>query len=262
MSRFAANLSLLFTEYPFLERFAAARRAGFDAVEFLFPYEWSAHEIAFQLQTHNLTQVLFNMPPGQWAAGARGMAAIPGREEEFRRYLPTVREYAQILKCSKVHAMSGVIDPKFSLSHHRETLINNIRFAADYLAPEGITVLLEALNNRDVPGYFLVHQRDTLALVEEIDRPNVAVQLDLYHAQIMDGDLTHLIIQLGSAIGHVQIASVPERHEPTEGEVNYAHLLKTLTAIGYQSWIGCEYTPKVNTHQGLGYLASMSCSSL
>lgn len=254
MSKFAANLTMLFTEVPFLERFAAARSAGFDAVEFLFPYEWPADELARRLKEQHLTQALFNMPPGNWAAGERGMAAIPGREEEFRHHLPKVRDYARALGCHKVHAMSGIMDPAYSHEAHRLTLIDNIRYAADYLATDGIQILLEPLNDRDVPGYFIAHQLDALQRVKEIDRSNVAVQLDLYHAQIMDGDLTRLIGKLGPAIGHVQIASVPERHEPDEGEIAYPHLFKVLQQAGYQGWIGCEYNPRSTTQAGLGWL--------
>lgn len=254
MSKFAANLTMLFTEVPFLERFAEARRAGFEAVEFLFPYDWPAAELGRQLREQDLTQALFNMPPGNWGAGERGMAAIPGREAEFRAHLPMVRDYALALGCKKVHAMSGIVDPAHSLSAHRQTLVDNIRFAADYLAANGISVLLEPLNDRDVPGYFLAHQLDALALVQEIDRPNVAVQLDLYHAQIMDGDLTRLIGKLGAAIGHVQIASVPDRHEPDEGEIAYPHLFEALAKAGYHDWIGCEYNPRASTREGLGWL--------
>ncbi|MBP9662072.1 MAG: TIM barrel protein, partial [Aeromonas sp.] len=158
MSKFAANLTMLFTELPFLERFAAARDAGFEAVEFLFPYEWPAAELGRLLREHGLSQALFNMPPGNWGAGERGMAAIPGREAEFRAHLPSVRDYALALGCTKVHAMSGIVDPTHSLAAHRQTLIENIRFAADFLAADGIKVLLEPLNDRDVPGYFLAHQ--------------------------------------------------------------------------------------------------------
>lgn len=254
MSKFAANLTMLFTEVPFLERFAAARDAGFAAVEFLFPYEWPAAELGRRLREQGLSQALFNMPPGNWGAGERGMAAIPGREAEFRAHLPTVRDYALALGCTKVHAMSGIVDPAHSLSAHRQTLVDNIRFAADFLAEDGIKVLLEPLNDRDVPGYFLAHQLDALALVQEIDRPNVGVQLDLYHAQIMDGDLTRLIGKLGQAIGHVQIASVPDRHEPDEGEIAYPHLFKALAQAGYHDWIGCEYNPRAGTREGLGWL--------
>ena len=261
MSKFAANLTMLFTELPFIERFAAARAAGFEAVECLFPYEWPAAELARQLRENGLTQALFNMPPGDWAAGERGMAAIPGREAEFRAQLPKVRDYALALGCKKVHAMSGIVDPAYTLAAHRQTLVENIRFAADFLAADGIKVLLEPLNSRDVPGYFLAHQRDALALVEEIDRPNVGVQLDLYHAQIMDGDLTRLIAKLGPAIGHVQIASVPDRHEPDRGEIHYPHLFEALARAGYQGWIGCEYHPSAGTREGLGWLRQWQSTS-
>lgn len=251
MSKFAANLTMLFNELPFLDRFDAAQAVGFRAVECLFPYEWPAVKLQQCLIKNKLTQALFNMPPGDWAGGERGLAAIPEREEEFRSYLPMVREYAQALDCKKVHAMCGIINPHHTLENHHKTLVNNIRYAADFLAKDGIAVLLEPLNHRDMPRYFLTHQFDALKIIQEIDRPNVAVQLDLYHAQIMDGDLSHLIVTLGSAIGHVQIASVPDRHEPDEGEINYSYVLGILEKVGYQGWIGCEYKPRGGTVEGL-----------
>jgi hydroxypyruvate isomerase len=254
MPRFAANLSMMFTEVPFLKRFKLAAKAGFEAVEFLFPYAYEPEVIASELQQHGLTQALFNMPPGNWDGGERGMAAIPGREQEFRDNVELALHYALAVDCRILHAMSGLvagIDRKAC----EETFNRNFRHAADRLAPHGITLLVEAINSRNMPGYFIAHQMDAIALVEKVDRPNVAVQLDLYHAQIMNGDLTCLIEKMSGRFAHVQIASVPGRHEPDEGEVNYPHLFSVLDASGYKGWIGCEYTPRGRTEDGLDWFA-------
>ncbi|MBY6094781.1 2-oxo-tetronate isomerase [Ferrimonas balearica] len=253
MAKFAANLTMLFTEVPFMERFAHAADAGFDAVEFLFPYDFDSSELADQLNIHGLTQALFNMPPGNWDAGERGMAAIPGREAEFRANAEKALAYALALNCKKVHAMAGLVDSRYDYDAHRATFIDNLRWAADRYAEHGITIQIEPLNDRDVPGYFLAHQMEAVELVEAIDRANVKVQLDLYHAQIMDGDLSRLIAQMGQHIGHVQIASVPERHEPSEGELNYPHLFEVLDQH-YDGYIGCEYKPRHSTTFGLGWV--------
>jgi len=218
MPRFAANLTMLFTELPFMERFDAAHRAGFKSVEFLFPYAFDAAVIADKLKTYNLQQVLFNMPPGDWDAGERGYAAIPGREDEFKASVDTALLYATILGCKRVHAMAGNVKPNENHNKYVETFINNIRYAADAFNQEGITLLIEPLNSRDMPGYFVSHQRDAVALIKQLNKSNVKLQLDTYHAQIMDGDLTTLIHDLYDEIGHIQIASVPDRHEPSDGE--------------------------------------------
>ncbi|AWK89395.1 2-oxo-tetronate isomerase [Azospirillum thermophilum] len=254
MVQFAANLTMLFTEVPFLDRFERAAAAGFRAVEMLFPYDHPAEAVAERLQRFGLTLALFNMPPGDWAAGDRGMAAIPGRADEFRANLETARRYARTLGCTRLHAMAGItrgLDPAAC----GETFVANLRHAADLLAGDGVTVLVEPLNDRDMPGYFLAHQEDALRLVEAVDRPNVAVQLDLYHAQIMDGDLTRRIERMAGRFAHVQIASVPDRHEPDAGEVNYPHLFETLDRVGYRGWIGCEYRPRAGTEAGLSWFA-------
>lgn len=250
MAKFAANLSMLFTELPFMERFAAAKANGFDAVEFLFPYDYDKNELAAQLKQHQLTQVLFNLYPGDWDAGEKGMAAIPGREQEFRATVTQGIEYANALGCKKIHAMSGIVDESQSFDAHIDTFISNIRWAADQAAEFGINILIEPLNDRDVPGYFLAHQRDAADLIQQVDRPNVKLQFDTYHAQIMDGDLSVLAADLADVIGHIQIASVPERHEPNEGELNYRHLFKVLDNH-YSDFIGCEYKPRSNTAAGL-----------
>lgn len=254
MAQFAANLTMLFTEVPFLERFEKAHNAGFKAVEFLFPYAFDAQVLSQKLEQYGLEQALFNMPPGNWDAGERGFAAIPGRENEFKDSVETALAYATALNCKKVHAMSGLIDEHFSYEKHVNTFIQNIRYAADAFAKHGIELMIEPLNNRDVPNYFVANQRVAVELIKQVDRPNVKLQLDLYHAQIMDGDLTHLIQDLALYTGHIQIASVPERHEPSEGEINYPHLFNVLDKSGYKGWIGCEYNPKNTTEDGLGWV--------
>ena len=254
MPKFAANLTMLFSELSFMDRFEAARKAGFKSVELLFPYAFNADEIADKLKTCNLQQVLFNMPPGNWDAGERGYSAIPGREDEFKASVDTALHYAKVLECKQVHAMSGVVNPDKSYEQHVETFINNIRYAADAFTQEGITLLLEPLNSRDMPGYFISHQRDCVALIKQLDKPNVKLQFDTYHAQIMDGDLTTLIRDLLPEIGHIQIASVPDRHEPIDGEINYTYLFRILDEMRYQGWIGCEYNPEKTTEEGLGWV--------
>ncbi|GMQ46142.1 2-oxo-tetronate isomerase [Vibrio sp. 10N] len=254
MPKFAANLSMLFTEVPFMERFKKAHQAGFKAVEFLFPYDFEPEALQTELQQYGLEQALFNLPPGDWGAGERGFAAIPGREQEFKNSVETALLYAKALGCKKLHAMSGIVDPRFSRQQHVDTFVANIRFAADLLADHGIQVMIEPLNVRDVPGYFIAHQREAVELIRLVDRPNVKLQLDLYHAQIMDGDLTNLIKDLAAFTGHVQIASIPDRHEPSEGEICYSHLFEVLDASGYSGWVGCEYHPREETEAGLSWV--------
>lgn len=254
MPRFAANLSMMFTEHAFLDRFAAAADAGFQAVEYLFPYDFPAKDVAARLNAAGLAQALFNMPPGDWAAGERGLAALPGREDEFRANVAIALEYARALGCTKVHAMAG-LTVGLDRAACEATYIDNIRFAADALAADGITVMLEPINSRNMPGYFIAHQQQALDLITRIARPNVSVQLDLYHAQIMDGDLTKLIEAMAGGFAHVQIASVPNRHEPDEGELNYPHLYAVLDRVGYDGWIGCEYNPRGETTAGLSWFA-------
>ncbi|MGL4381464.1 MAG: 2-oxo-tetronate isomerase [Vibrio sp.] len=254
MAKFAANLTMLFTEVPFLDRFQKAHQAGFKAVEFLFPYAYQASELASKIKQFDLEQALFNMPPGNWDAGERGFAALPGREAEFRASVEVAIVYANALNCKKVHAMAGILDDRFTREQHIATFIANIRYAADKFAQQGIELMIEPLNNRDVPNYFIAHQREAVALIKQIDRSNVKLQLDLYHAQIMDGDLSSLIREVAPYVGHVQIASVPERHEPSEGELNYPHLFKVLDDSGYLDWIGCEYNPRTTTEQGLAWI--------
>ncbi|MEX0599297.1 MAG: 2-oxo-tetronate isomerase, partial [Rhodothermales bacterium] len=233
MPRFAANLSTLFTEVPFLQRFERAAAAGFTAVEYLFPYDYDPKELRGLLDDLDLEQVLFNLPPGDWDAGDRGTAALPNRREAFRDSVGKAIEYARALRCTNLHAMAGIV-PDSDRARCKQTFVENIRFAADAAAAHGLTILIEALNDRDVPGYLFAHQGEAAELVRRIDRTNVSVQLDYYHAQIMDGDLTRLTEEMD--FGHVQIASVPLRHEPDEGEIDYDHVFATLDRVGYEGW--------------------------
>ncbi len=254
MPRFAANLTMMFNEVPFLERFGHAASAGFSGVEFLFPYEWDASAIAAELKRHGLTQALFNLPPGDWAAGERGLAGLPGREADFARSVESAIGYARALGCQRLHAMAGLVPAGADRMEHWKVYKANLARAAQRLAQEGLALLVEPINTRDMPGYLLNHQREAHALVKEIGASNLRVQMDFYHAQIMDGDLWRLFEAHRDTVGHIQIASVPDRHEPDEGEVNYPWLFERLDAAGYDGWIGCEYRPRANTRAGLSWL--------
>ncbi|WP_423822953.1 2-oxo-tetronate isomerase [Salinisphaera sp. SPP-AMP-43] len=253
MLNFAANLSLLFRELGFMDRFAAARRAGFAGVECLFPYAWEANELARTLQHNALHQVLFNAPPGDWAAGERGLAGLPGREPEFRAGIEQALVYAECLGCPRVHVMAGNVAPGAECGAIQDTLLENLRYAAHRFAAYGLTLLVEPLNTRDMPGYFLTQQSQAHALVASLAEPNVAVQMDFYHAQIMGGDVWTTFRAHQARIGHIQIAGVPDRHEPDTGELNYPWLFRQFEAAGYDGWIGCEYLPQAGTEQGLAW---------
>lgn len=254
MPRFAANLTMMFNEVPFPARFAAASKAGFKAVEFLFPYDHPPQEVARWLKEGELESVLINLPPGDWAAGERGMAALPGREEEFRAGVRTGLEYARALGTPCLHAMAGLLPAGADLARHRNAYIKNLRFAARELAGENRTLLIEPINARDMPGYFLNNQAEAHAICEEVNEPNLKVQMDLYHVQIAEGDLAVKLRRYLPQVGHIQIAGVPERNEPDDGEVNYPYLFRLLDELGYQAWVGCEYRPRGRTEDGLGWL--------
>jgi hydroxypyruvate isomerase len=253
MFRFAANLSLMYTEHAFLQRFGAAAADGFQAVEFLFPYEHTPEEIASRLTAHGLTQALFNLPPGDFARGERGLAALPGREADFAEGVERALQYAQATGCTRLHAMAGLAAQGADVAAMRATYIENLRLAAVRLAPYGITLLIEPINTRDIPGYFLNYQHQAHDIVAEVGAPNLKVQMDLYHCQIMEGDLTRKIERWLDGIGHFQIAGVPDRHEPDGGELNYEHLFERLEQLGWDGFIGCEYRPKQDTSAGLGW---------
>ena len=253
MPKFAANLSMMFNEHDFPNRFAAAAKAGFDAVEFLFPYDYSPAEVAQWHKENNLKNVLFNLPPGDWAAGERGIAALPGREAEFRAGVAKAIEYALALGTPQLHMMAGLVPAGSDMAIHRKTYLENMKFAAQALAKHNLTLLLEPINTRDMPGYFLNTQVQAHELRVESGEPNVKVQMDFYHAQIMEGDLAETFKKYFKDIGHTQIASVPKRNEPDDGEVNYPYLYQLLDEMGYEGYVGCEYRPKGKTEDGLAW---------
>jgi len=258
MPKFAANLTMMFNEVPFPQRFAAAAKAGFAAVEFLFPYDYPPAEVARWLQEAGLKNALFNMPPGDWAAGERGVASLPGREEKFRAGVARAIEYARALGTPSIHAMAGLLPSGADRKRHREVFVANLRHAAKALAGEGLTLLIEPINSRDIPGYFLNTQAEAHAIREEVDQPNLKVQMDFYHAQIVEGDLSVTLRKQIAHVGHVQIASVPDRHEPDEGEIDYRHIFRLLDGLGYPGWVGCEYRPRGRTEDGLGWLKELA----
>jgi len=254
MPKLAANLSMMFNEVPFLDRFAAAAAAGFRAVEFLFPYEYPPAEVARRLTDNGLQIALFNLPPGDWAE--RGIAALPGREAEFDAGLETALPYAKALGARRLHMLAGLVPPAADRAAARAAYLRNLRAAAGFFAPHGITVLAEPINPRDMPGYFINTQRAALELLADAGAPNTALQMDLYHCQIVEGDLATKLRTNFPYIDHIQIAGVPERHEPDSGEVNYAYLLELIDGLGYQGWVGCEYRPRGATIDGLGWSKS------
>ena len=260
MPRFAANLSMMYTEHSFLDRFAAAAADGFDAVEFLFPYAHPATELATRLQQHGLTQALFNAPPGNFDAGERGLACLPGREDEFKRgFLQQALPYAQALGCQQVHVMAGLAPAGAERAALLARYEDHLAWAAEQAARVGVKVLIEPINTRDIPGYLLNRQDEAHAIVQRIGAANLKVQMDLYHCQIVEGDLSmklrqHLGEAGGQRVAHLQIAGVPDRHEPDEGELNHPHLFALVDALGYTGFVGCEYRPRAGTSAGLGWL--------
>lgn len=252
MLRFAANLNMMYTEFPLLERFAAAARDGFTAVECLFPYQYSAVDLGAQLKEQRLQLILINAPPGNWATGERGLAALPGREAEFRSAICAAIEYAHALECARVHVMAGLQPAGVERAAMRETFVNNLRWAVGLAS--GIQLLIEPINTRDMPGYFLNRQEEAHAIVDEIGNPALRVQMDLYHCQIVEGDVSAKLRKYLRRVGHVQIAGVPDRHEPDHGELDYSYVLDLIDELGYRGWIGCEYQPKNGTSEGLGWL--------
>ena len=256
MPRFAANLSMLYPELDFLQRFEAAARDGFEGVEFLFPYAYDARELAARLAAHGLQQVLFNAPPGDWDQGERGLACLPGREGEFREGIGKALAYARALACPRVHVMAGLVAAGTERESVRSTYVANLRWAAAEAAKQGVQILVEPINTRDIPGFFLNRQDHAHELIAQIGEPNVQVQMDLYHCQIVEGDVAMKIRQYlpTGRVGHFQIAGVPERHEPDIGEMNYPYLFGVIDEVaqqcGWDGWIGCEYRPARGTQPG------------
>nr|MBL8412560.1 hydroxypyruvate isomerase [Dechloromonas sp.] len=255
MPKFAANLSFLFADRPFPERFAAAAAAGFKGVEYLFPYDYPAHDVADWLRESDLEQVLFNLAPGDWAAGERGLACLPHRQGEFAESVEQALDYAMVLDCQRVHCMAGLRPEGPNETELETTYIANLRHAADRLATIGATVMIEPINSRiDMPGYWLDDMGQAFRLQRAIGRDNVKVQYDIYHAQIIAGDLARTLEANIDRIGHLQIADNPGRHEPGTGEIHYPFLFDLLDRLGYDGWIGCEYKPLTTTEAGLGWM--------
>jgi hydroxypyruvate isomerase len=252
MPKFSANLSFLFPDLPFLDRFAAAAKAGFCAVEFAFAYDHAPSEVAKRLADHGLTQALFNLPPGD-RSGDRGLAALPGREADFRAGLDRALVLARATNCKRLHVMAGTYPADADRDLGESVYVDNLRIAADAMAAEGIVLTIEPLNTRDNPGYFLTTSAQAIAILDKVGRDNARLQLDLYHCQIMEGDLANHIERLLPRTGHVQIAGNPGRHEPDRGEINYPFLFDLLDEQGYDGWVGCEYRPHAGTVEGLGW---------
>ena len=256
MPRFAANLSMLYNEDDFLDRFAAAAADGFSAVEFLFPYAYAAPELQARLQQQGLQQVLFNAPPGDWVAGERGLACLPGREAEFRSGLLRALDYAQALNCPRIHVMAGLCPAHLDGAQLHATYTANLAWAAATAAGAGRDILIEPINTRDMPGFFLTRQEQAHQIVLDIGAPNLKVQMDLYHCQIMEGDVAMKLRQYlpSGRVGHLQLAGVPQRHEPDVGELNYAYLFDVIDELsqdgGWNGWIGCEYRPARGNRAG------------
>jgi hydroxypyruvate isomerase len=253
--KFAANLTMLYTELDFLDRFAAAHKAGFRGVEFLFPYAYPHEELARRLNAAGLAQVLFNLPAGDWAAGERGIAALPDRVDEFRAGIPQAIAYAKALGCTQINALAGKIPAGADHARLHATFVDNLRFAANALGDAGIRLVIEAINTRDIPGFFLSTSAQAFAIIDEVGSPNLRFQYDIYHMQRMEGELAATIEANLARIGHLQLADTPGRHEPGTGEINYPFLFTVLERAGYDGWIGCEYVPQNGTDAGLGWLS-------
>ncbi len=253
MPRFAANLTLLFNEVAFLDRFAAARRAGFTAVEYLFPYAFDEHVLAAKLREHGLAQVLHNLPAGDWEKGERGIAILPERTGEFQDGVGRAIAYAKALGCPQLNCLAGILPPNLAADRAEATFVENLRFAARALAREGLRLLIEPINTRDIPGFFLCHTAQALRIIDLVRESNLLLQYDAYHMQVMEGDLTSTILRHRARIGHVQIADNPGRHEPGTGEIRYPFIFDELDRAGYEGFIGCEYKPLTTTEAGLGW---------
>lgn len=254
MPKFSANLSWMFTETDFLSRFELAAKVGFRAVECMFPYDWPKEAIAEKLERYGLELVLYNLPAGDWAGGERGIACLPERVSEFQEGVRIAIEYAKTLKCPRLNCLAGQVPGDVSRHKVRQTFLGNLRFAADALQKEGIRLMVEPLNDQQVPGFYLTHTRDAIDLMKELNHPNLWLQYDIYHMQIMEGNLTRTISGNVARIGHMQLADNPGRHEPGTGEINFTNLFRSIDEAGYNGWIGCEYTPAGITEDGLGWV--------
>lgn len=254
MPDFAANLTMLYTEHPFLDRFAAARADGFEAVEYMFPYPFPKERLAEALQQNGLRQVLHNLPAGNWEGGERGIACHPGREGEFQEGVGHAAEYAKALGCPQVNCLIGIPPQGANPERVRRAVVDNLAFAAQALGQAGIRLLIEPVNGFDIPGFWLQHCDQAVGVIEEIGSDNLYLQYDFYHQQRTDGELTATYRRLKARIAHIQVADNPGRGEPGTGEINYPFLFAELDRDGYAGWVGCEYRPGGNTSAGLGWL--------
>ena len=258
MPQFAANLTMLFNEYPFMERFEKAAKSGFKAVEFLFPYAYSAHEIRQQLDQNNLRLVLHNLPAGDWDAGERGIACHPDRVQEFQASVIKAIEFATVLGVNQLNCLAGIAPTGIDAELLHKTFITNLRYAAAELKKVDIKLLIEPINTFDIPGFYLFKTDQALDILNEVGSDNLFIQYDIYHAQRMEGELSKTLERNISKIAHIQLADNPGRNEPGSGEINYAHIFKLIDRIGYQGWIGCEYRPATHTEAGLGWIKSLN----
>lgn len=252
--KFSANLSFLYQEHGFLDRFAAAAKDGFPAVEYLGPYTEPKEKVAEALQANGLEQALFNVPSGDWTKGERGLGSLPGRVEEFRTGVATAIDYAVALGCKKINVLSGIAKDGADLEAHEATLVENLKFTAPRFADNGIKLLLEPINLRDIPGFFVSTTKHAERVLEKVGSDNLFIQYDIYHMQVMQGDLIPTYERLRERIAHIQIADNPGRNEPGTGEINYGFVLPALERLGYDGYIGCEYKPKASTTEGLGWM--------
>ena len=255
MPKFAANLTMLFNEVEFLDRFEAAARAGFKGVEYLFPYDFEAEALKEHLQRHGLSQVLHNLPAGNWGAGERGIACHPARQREFADGVDRAIQYAQALGCPQVNCLAGIVPSDVTQADAHATFVSNLQLAAQKLSAANVRLLIEPINTRDIPGFFLTHTKQALAIIDEVGADNLWLQYDVYHMQIMEGDLAKTIERNLPRIAHMQIADPPARNEPGTGEINYRFLLKWIDRLGYDGWIGLEYKPAGRTEDGLGWMS-------
>ena len=254
MPKFAANLTMLFNEVGFLDRFDGAARAGFKGVEYLFPYPYEKTVIEERLHWYEMTQVLFNLPAGDWDAGERGIACDPDRVGEFQDGVGTAIEYATALKCERLNCLAGIAPPAVEPDKLRDTFVSNLKFAAPKLQEAGVKLLIEPINTRDIPGFYLTHTAQARSIIEEVGSDNLGLQYDVYHMQIMEGDLAPTIEANLDLIEHFQVADTPGRNEPGTGEINYGFIFDFIDRNGYEGWIGCEYKPADTTEAGLDWV--------
>lgn len=258
MPQFAANLTMLFNESPFMERFEKAAKSGFQAVEFLFPYAFPAQEIKQTLEQNKLQLVLHNLPAGDWDTGERGIACLPNRVSEFQAGVAKAIEYAKVLGVKQLNCLAGKAPEGVAPNELHQTFVENLRYAASELKKENIKLLIEPINTFDIPGFYLSRTQQALEILHEVDSDNLYIQYDIYHAQRMEGELCKTLETNLAKIAHIQLADNPGRNEPGTGEINYAHLFKFIDRIGYKGWIGCEYKPAANTEAGLGWIKDLN----